>query len=258
MVRNEFPVFKHYLNVVRHLVARDFSLRYAGSALGVLWSILIPLVQLGVLIFTFRRAVPVNIKDYPAFVYSALLPWTWFSSCLGSAGGLFLGQKGLVRRPNFPPLILVVVNTLSNLLIFLLSLPLLFALLAWNGRSLTASLATLPLLFMIQAFMTIGLGLAIASWNVLFRDVSQLVNIILSFVFFLTPIFYRAPVDSKYGIIFKINPVAGLIRCYRAVLFEGRPPACAPLLAVSAVSIAALGLGYLIYKHQLPDVVDTI
>lgn len=251
-------MFKYYFNVVRHLVARDFSLRYAGSALGVLWSILIPLVQLGVLSFTFRRAVPVNIKDYPAFVYSALLPWTWFSGCLGSAGNLFLSQKDLVRRPSFPPLILVVVNTLSNFLILLLSLPLLFVLLTWNGRRLTVYVVTLPLLFMIQAFMTVGLSLAIATWNVLFRDITHLVTMGLSFAFFLTPIFYRAPLESKYGIIFKINPVAGLIRCYRAVLFEGRAPAWASLILVSAVSLAVLGLGYLVYKHQLPDVMDTI
>jgi len=249
---------KYYLRLLLHLVARDFKLRYAGSVLGVVWSILIPLFQLGVLIFTFQRVIPVDINDYPAFVYSALLPWTWFSTCLGSAGYLFIQHRDLVRRPNFPPVALVVMNTLSNLLTFLLSLPLLFVLLAWSGRRLTLSLAALPLLLVIQTLMTVGLSLVIATWNVFFRDIAQLVNIILSMVFFMTPIFYRVPRESKYMAIFQVNPVAGLIRCYRAILFEGQAPASGPLILVAGVSIVLFGLGYLTYKHQLSEVVDTI
>ena len=104
----------------------------------------------------------------------------------------------------------------------------------------------------------VGLSLMIATWNVFYRDISQLVNIILSLLFFLTPIFYRPLLESKYNIIFQVNPVAGLITCYRAILFEGRAPAWEPLALVSAVSIALFGLGYLTYKHQMSDVVDTI
>jgi len=251
-------MLKYYFRLVLHLVARDFRLRYAGSVLGFLWSILIPLFQLGVLMFTFQRVIPVGINDYPTFVYSALLPWTWFSSCLGSAGYLFLSNRDLVRRPNFPPIALIVMNTLSNLLTFLISLPVLFVLLAWSGRSLTLSLAALPFLLVIQALMTVGLSLAIATWNVFFRDISQLVNIALSLVFFVTPIFYRVPRETKYMVIFQLNPVAGLIRCYRAILFEGQAPEWEPLIFVSAVSLAILGLGYLTYKNRLSDVVDTI
>ena len=251
-------MLKYYFRLVLHLVARDFRLRYAGSVLGFLWSILIPLFQLGVLMFTFQRVIPVGISDYPTFVYSALLPWTWFSSCLGSAGYLFLSNRDLVRRPNFPPIALIVMNTLSNLLTFLLSLPVLFVLLAWSGRSLTLSLAVLPFLLVIQALMTVGLSLAIATWNVFFRDISQMVNIALSLVFFVTPIFYSVPRQTKYMVIFQLNPVAGLIRCYRAILFEGQEPEWGPLILVILVSIALLGLGYLTYKHRLSDVVDTI
>jgi lipopolysaccharide transport system permease protein len=105
--------------------------------------------------------------------------------------------------------------------------------------------------------MTIGLSLVIATWNVFFRDIAQLVNIVLGLVFFMTPVFYRAPL-TKYGVIFRLNPVAGLITCYRAILFEGQAPPWEPLILVSAVSIALFGLGYLTYKHQLSDVVDTI
>ncbi|HMU30623.1 MAG TPA: ABC transporter permease [Nitrospira sp.] len=245
-------------NLIRHLVARDFRIRYSGSVLGVVWSVLIPMAQLGVLVFTFGSVVPVNIDDYPAFVYSALLPWTWFSACLGSTGSLFFSHRDLVRRPNFQPIILTVVNTLSNLVTFLLSLPLLFLLLAWYQRSVAASLVALPALLVLQAVMTVGLSLLVSTWNVFYRDVSQLVNIVLSLLFFLTPIFYRPVVESKYAMIFQFNPLAVLISSYRNILFEGRLPEWDAWAHITAVSAALLVCGYLVYRHELPDVVDTV
>lgn len=251
-------MFRKHFSLVCHLVARDFRLRYTESFLGVIWSILIPLAQLGVLVFTFGTVVRVDVIDYPVFVYTALLPWTWFSSCLGSAGHIFFSYRDLVRRPNFPPAILAVVNTASNLLTFLLSLPLLLILLEWYGRDLTFAVAMLPFLLIIQALMTIGLSLIIATWNVFFRDVGQLVNITLALMFFLTPIFYRPVLESKYSFIFDINPVAVLLSCYRAILFEGQLPPWESLILVSTVSIALFGLGYVIYRYQASDIVDVI
>lgn len=245
-------------NLIRHLVARDFRIRYSGSFLGVVWSLLIPMAQLGVLVFTFGSVVPVNIADYPAFVYSALLPWTWFSSCLGSTGSLFFSHRDLVRRPNFQPIILTVVNTLSNLVIFLLSLPLLFLLLAWYQHSVTMSLVALPALLVLQAVMTVGLSLLVSTWNVFYRDVSQLVSIILSLLFFLTPIFYRPVVESQYAVIFQVNPLAVLISSYRNILFEGRLPEWDAWAHITAVSVALLVCGYLVYRHDLPEIVDTV
>jgi lipopolysaccharide transport system permease protein len=150
------------------------------------------------------------------------------------------------------------VNTLSNLLTFLLSLPLLVLLLAWYGRNMTFSVAALPALLLIQAVMTVGLSLLVATWNVFYRDIAQLVNIMLSLLFFLTPIFYRPLLESKYAVIFQVNPLAVLISCYRDVLFEGRLPAWESWAHLMAVSLVLLGCGYLVYRRQMSDVVDTV
>src|SRR5262245_22618680 len=125
------------LDLICHLVQRDFRLHYTGSMLGVLWSVLLPLIQLSVFVFLFSRVVPLDIDNYPAFVFSALLPWTWFSNSLSSAGDLFASNRDLLRRPNFAPATLIVVNTLSNLLTYLVSLPILLGVLVWHGRTLS-------------------------------------------------------------------------------------------------------------------------
>jgi lipopolysaccharide transport system permease protein len=248
----------HYFNLVWHLVKRDFYLRHTGSALGVLWSLLVPVAQLGVLSFTFSSVIRIDTADYPAFIYSALLPWTWFSSSLSSAGNLFFIHRDLLRRPAFPPSVLVIVNTLSHLIPFLLSLPLLYGLMGWYGRFVIWNPVTFLSLVLIQGLLTIGLSFVIATWNVFYRDIAPLVGMVLSLLFFLTPIFYRPIVDSKYRMLLELNPMVTLINSYRAVLFEGTYPKWEPLILIGGVSILVCGLGYFIHKRLVPDVVDAI
>ena len=248
----------HTLELIWHLIKRDFHLRHTGSALGVLWSLLVPLAQLGVLTFTFGSLIRVDIANYPAFVYSALLPWTWFSSSLSGAGHLFFTHRDLLRRPAFPPSALIIVNTLAHLITFFLGLPLLFVLMGWYGQAVSWNPMTFLLLLFIQGILTIGLSFMIATLNVFYRDIAQLVGIVLSLMFFLTPIFYRPIVESEYRTLLGLNPMVPLINCYRAVLFEGTSPEWGSLLLTGGISIIVCGLGYLIYRHWLPDVVDEI
>lgn len=248
----------HTLALIWHLIKRDFHLRHAGSALGILWSILVPLAQLGVLTFTFGSLIRVDIPNYPSFVYSALLPWTWFSSSLSGASHLFFTHRDLLRRPAFPPGTLIIVNTLVHLLIFFLSLPLLFILMAWQERVAIWNPLTFLLLLLIQGILTVGLSFMIATLNAFYRDIAQLVSIVLSFMFFLTPIFYRPVIESEYRTLLGLNPMVPLINGYRALLFEGTSPEWGPLMVTGGISTLVCGLGYLIYKHWLPDVVDAI
>ena len=215
----------YYLDLITHLVKRDFILRFKGSSLGFLWSLLLPLAQLLVLVFLFQKVVPLGIDNYPAFVFSALLSWTWFSNCLSADGNLFIGNRDLVRRPNFEPSVLIAVNTLSNLLIYLLALPILFTMLILYGRDITPSLLILPLLVVIQSILTIGLGLIVATLNVFYRDTQQIVSVSIMLLFYLTPVFYRSDmVSPSYSFLYILNPVAVLIQSYRAIFFYGSFP----------------------------------
>lgn len=247
-----------YCNLIWHLLKRDFYLRHTGSALGVLWSVLLPLAQLVVLSFTFSSIIRVDIPDYPVFVYSALLPWTWFSSSLSAAGHLFFIHRDLLRRPAFTPSALVIVSTLSHLITFFLSLPLLFALMSWYGRSVSLNVMPFLSLLVIQGILTIGVSFMVATWNVFYRDIAQLVGILLSLMFFLTPIFYRPNVENEFRKLLELNPMVPLINSYRAVLFEGRNPDWASLLIIGGISLLVCGIGYVVYKHFLPEVVDAI
>jgi lipopolysaccharide transport system permease protein len=258
-VKQAVNISTHYLDLITHLVQRNFILRYKGSSIGVLWSLMLPLCQLLVLVFVFRKVVPLSIEDYPVFVFTALLPWIWFSTCLGSAGGLFTGNRDLIRKPNLSPSTLVIVDTLSNLLPYLLFMPVLFVMLFLYNRPVTPALFYLPVLIVIQGILTAGLGLTIATLNVFYRDVQHIVSVSLMLLFYITPVFYRSQaITESYRIVFKLNPIAGLIDSYRAILFYGRAPELSALLLIGIASSTFCVIGYFIYKHRLNEIIDVV
>ena len=179
----------HTLELTWHLIKRDFQLRYAGSTLGILWSMAIPISQLLILVFVFRRVIPLEIQHYPLFVFTALLPWNWFSASLSAAAFSFVSSRDLLRYPNFHPELIIVVNTTANMLIFLLGLPILLGIALAQQLSISwVFVAILPLLLVIQAFLSTGLGFLIATANVFYRDVAQITHIVLSLLFFSRPV----------------------------------------------------------------------
>jgi ABC-type polysaccharide/polyol phosphate export permease len=246
-------------DLIQHLVWRDFLVRYRKSALGVLWSLVPPLAQLLVLVFLFKKIVPLNIDAYPAFVFSALLPWAWFSSCITSSSTLFINNRDLVRRPNFDPSTLIIVNTLAELINYLVFLPILLAMLTFYHRDLTLSLFFVPLLILIQCVLIVGLSLMTATLNVFYADVKYIVSLAVMLLFYLTPVFYQVQaVGEKYQIIFTLNPIAVLVQGYRGIFFYGTAPEWGPLFLACIISGAILGLGYLIYRRQLSNIFDAL
>jgi ABC-type polysaccharide/polyol phosphate export permease len=250
---------RHAVDVISILIRRDFILNYRRSVLGILWSLLVPLAQLLVLVLVFQIIVPLHIDAYPAFVFSALLPWTWFSTCLTSASGLFIANRDLMLRPSFSPAALLIASTLSNLAISLAATPVLIGVLAWYGRPLTSAVLVLPVLISIEGVLIVGLGLIIATLNVFYRDVQYLVTVLLTLLFYLTPVFYRAEgALADYRFLYVLNPVAVLIQAYRSVAFDGTAPAWAPLLLASAVSLVMTLGGLAIYRSQEHDLLDAL
>ena len=247
------------IHMIWHLVKRDFQLRYVGSALGFVWSVAIPLTQLLTLVFVFGKVIPLNIANFPVFVFTGLLPWNWFSSSLLASGGTFIGARDLLYHPNVHPAILVLVTVLAHLMTLLLSLPVLFWMLYWYNLDFPwLFLAAFPLLILVQAPLTAGLSFMIATANVFYRDVSQLIGIVVMLLFFVTPIWYGVPAESDYTYLFEINPMSLIVQNYRLVLLDGRWLDWPSFLMASGMSVGMLAVGYFIHRHFQSDVIDAI
>ena len=240
----------HRCDLLRELVIRDIKLRYKRSLLGVAWSLVTPLAQLVVFSFLFRRVVPLDIPNYSLFVFTGLLAWNWFTTSISQATVAVTENRELVKLPGFPLSILPAATVTTQLIHFLLALPILFAaMLVWGGQWTTAILV-LPVIVILQYGFTLSLAYLAASLQVRYRDTQHALNILLLLGFYLTPVFYDpALIPESYQPLYALNPMTHVISGYRNILMRGEPPSSVSLALFGAVIGSLLVLGYIHFKR---------
>lgn len=244
-------------DLLRELIARDLRLRYRGSMLGALWTLLNPLAELAVLLFIFDIVLPLNIPNYGPFLFTGLLVFGWFQSSLMSATAVIVSNRELVRRPGFPVATLPVVTVAASLVHFVLALPVLGALVVYSGVELTRMLWLMPLLMAVQFVFTLALAYPLAAIHVWFRDTQYLLKVALQLMFYLTPVFYEASAIPKgYDYLYRLNPIVTIVEGYRDVLLRGAAPPLIPWLVISAVTVVLLVNGLALFRdtsHRFAD-----
>jgi lipopolysaccharide transport system permease protein len=237
-------------DLLRELVVRDMKLRYKRSVLGIVWSLLNPLFQMLVFIFLSRRVLSLDIPNYPSFVFTGVLAWSWFQSAVITTTGAITGNRELVKRPGFPTAILPVVTVTMDLIHFLLALPVLLLFLVLGGGRLTGAILMLPLVILLQFLLVLGLGYLVATVQVTFRDTQHLLGVLLRLLFYLTPVFYDASmVPARYQTLYRLNPMFHLITAYRAILIQGNLPDLRALLALGVLVGVLLWLGHTVFTR---------
>jgi ABC-type polysaccharide/polyol phosphate export permease len=261
MLRQWREVYQ-YREAVRHLVARDLKVRYSSSALGVVWSLFAPLLMTLVYSVVFTFLVPQGIPKFPVFLLAGLLPWTFFTASVAGATGIIASNGHLINRVYFPREVLPLANLLANAVNFGIALALLFGFVLAFGVRLGASLAWLPVIIAIQAVLTLGLGLLLGAVNVYLRDVQQVVDVALLAWFFLTPILYRledTPLSpAAQRLVQVVNPMAGLVTAYRAVLYTGEMPDLAVLGIVALEAVLVFVAGALVFRRLSPAFAEAV
>ncbi len=241
-----------YRALIKALVIRHLSIRYRGSLLGFLWSFLNPLCLMLVYAVVFRYYIRFSeVQNYTVFLFCGLLPWIWFSSGLSEGTSSIVSGGHLITKSMFPAQILPTVAVLTQLVHFVLALPLLFIFMAIAGMEFHATIALLPLLLLVQLVFTSGLALALGSLNVQFRDVQHIIANILSFVFFLTPIIYPAStVPDRFQFTLALNPLAILTTFYHGLILDGVLPSLDLMLMLLCFTGISVIVGHLVFERN--------
>jgi ABC-type polysaccharide/polyol phosphate export permease len=253
-------------DLVRHralvtaLLVRQLKLRYRGSVLGFVWTFLNPLLLMAVYALVFLFYMRIAVPNYALFLLAGLLPWTWFASSLSEGTNAILGGSSLVTKSLFPTEILPAVVVLSNMVNFLLSIPLLLLAGCLYGVSPSPlSWVFLVPVIALQFGFTLGIVLALAALNVHYRDVQHIVANLLLLWFFLTPIVYPATqVPTEVRGFLWANPLALFIEAYHAVFVSSSWPKLETLGMLLAYTIASLLVGAKIfddYRDTFPELV---
>jgi lipopolysaccharide transport system permease protein len=149
------------------------------------------MAELLVVLYFFGAFLKVDIPNFPASLFTGLLVYGWFQTSLNFATGAIVGSRELVKRPGVPVAALPVVSVASNLVHFLLSLPILVTLLIIDKVQFTGVVLCLPLLIVLEFVLILGLAYPVAAINVWFRDTQPVLRIDLQLLFYLTPVFYE-------------------------------------------------------------------
>lgn len=237
-------------DLLRELVLRDMRMQYKHSFMGFTWSLLNPLLHLLVFYFIFRVVLTLDMQRFSSHVFIGLLVWNWLQNGLMQAANAITGNRELVRRPGFNVAILPIVTNITHMLHFVFSLPVLLVILLIEDAQFGPHLLLLPLLMGLQFILILGFSYLVASTNVLFRDTQHLLSVILRLFFFLTPIFYEASMlPDRFGSLYRINPMVGMVEAYRAVLMGDRLLDWGSLVWPIALAILFCFIGYALFRR---------
>lgn len=255
-------LMRHHLFLLRELVKRDVQSRYAGSWLGLLWSFVQPLWMLLLYTFVFSavlKITPVGVRtdNFAAFLFCGLLPWMAIQEGVLRASTSVTDNAALVKKLRFPAEILVLSVVVAALIHELIAGVIFVVALAWTGDLAWRGLPLLLLAVPIQIALTLGLGLLLGAVHVFFRDTAQVLGMILTGWFYLTPIVYPlALVPERLQPWIAWNPLTILVELYRQALLGGELSLVPGAVGLAAAAVVLLFVGSRLFarlKVSFPD-----
>lgn len=245
-----------YRDLVTYLVGRDLKVRYRRSFLGLLWTMLQPLLTMLVLHVVFSTAFRINIFNYAVYALAGILFWNFFQQSIVSSMNSLRGNAHILQKLPVPSAVFPLCSVLSGVVNLLLALVPLLAILVVTGHPLKWSLLFLPVSILVAALFTLGAGLLLAPLSVFFTDIVEMVMVGLTLLMYLTPIFYpMSIVPDQFRFIVRFNPVRSILEVFRDPIYFGKIPPLSHLAISVTVAVVALVVGAAVFKrtsHRIP------
>jgi ABC-type polysaccharide/polyol phosphate export permease len=259
------PGLLAHRRLIWEFTRRDLRARFAGSAMGLFWSVVQPLLTLGVFLFLFAVVLDVRVPPtegrapFALFLVTGMLPWLAFQETLLRAGHVVLDNAQLVKKTRFPAKVLPVYLVLSSLVLEAVGLLILGGALVLLGPGVTARALLLPVVVALQLALTLGLAWAVAGLAVYVRDLPHLTGAVLTVWLYLTPIVYpESLLPGGLRSLLAWNPFRHVVVGYRALLLEGRWPSPESLLYLAVVAAVVVWAGSRLFDRLAPTFSDVI
>lgn len=250
-----------YKDLLLTLSAHRVKVRYKQSVLGIFWAILQPLslMLIYTVIFSLVARMPSDGAPYAVFSYIALLPWTYFSTCVTNSTGGLVSHAQLVTKVYFPREILPLSYVFAALFDFVVASSVLVGLLIYYRVHLTInSLYAVPIILVLTLFAT-SVALVFSATQVRFRDIGVAVPLLLQIWMFVSPVVYPlSAVPEKWRTLYLLNPLAGVIENFRRTILLGTSPDFFSLGVSTLMAVILLPMAYIYFKHVEATVADII
>ena len=248
-------------DLLRTLTLHRIKVRYQQSQLGIVWALLQPLslMLIYTAVFSVIAKVPSEGVPYPLFAYTALLPWSFFSTALANATGGLRSHADLIRKVYFPREVLPLSYVITGLVDFLIASVVLAGLFLYYRVSLTFNALYIVPIMIIEVLFLIAVSLSAAAAQVKIKDIGVAMPLVLQLWMLSLPILYPlSAVPTRALTLYRLNPMAGVIENFRRVMLYGQAPDL-PLLGISAaITLVLLPISYIYFKHVEATVADVL
>ena len=248
-----------YAPLLQNLVGKQLKLKYRGSALGFVWSLLNPLSMVLVYTIVFRYVMRFPVPNYALFLVAGVIHWEFFSAATAESTAAIIQNRDLIKKINFPRLILpasLVVFELIQLALAFLAFMFIYLILGgsfWWGHLLY------PVALLVQFVFVLGVAALISASTVFLRDLQHLVQIALRLLFWLTPIIYPLSSVPEHTVpYFQLNPMTSYVVIYRDLLYERTWPDLSSWLLAIGFAVVSLVGGILVFSCLSPRFAEEV
>jgi len=259
---------RRFFNLTLTLARTDFKLRYFGSVLGYLWSLVRPLLLFGVLYLVFSVVFHAGrgVKHYPVYLLTSIILWTFFMETTGGCVQCLLAREGLLRKIRFPRLVIPMSVGLTALFNLGMNFIVVLGFALATGVEPRLTWFEVPLLVLIIAALALGTGMLLSVLYVRFRDVQPIWDVASQVLFYISPIIYTAMTyPSSVLRIAMINPIATILtQMNHAFINPGTPSAASyigspvRLLAPLGIIAAVGALGLWFFGREAPRIAENL
>ena len=246
---NIFKNLYQYRELLKTNVQKEIRGKYKNSFLGILWSFLNPLLQIAVYAIVFPLILINNQPNYVIFLCVALIPWTFFTTCIQQSAATMIQNGNIIKKVFFPIEILPISVVTSGAVNFIISTVIIFAFVLFSGMGITKYVLFYPVILLVQYLLQLGLSFIVSSVTVYLRDLEHLIGVALQLLFYATPIVYAAeniPEDFKFIIAY--NPMTYIINGYRDIFYNQTCPDFQSLGIMFLIAIVLCVVGYIIFN----------
>jgi len=256
---------KHDILLAFDFAKRDFKERYVGTGLGQFWYVVSPLVMIFIytVIFSDFMKMKMNIIDntyaYSIYLIPGLLAWTAFSTTVMRLNTSFFEKAGLIKKINVPMYTCQIAILLTETFTFVISIILGLGFLFLVHQPITWTFLWLIPIMFIQSVFAFGLGVLFSLFTPFFKDMKEIVPIIIQLWFWMTPIIYmKSMLANKYPLLLVYNPFYYFAEIYQNIFVYSKAPTIHSLLIITIESLVTLVLAGYLYKKMVPTIKDII
>lgn len=243
--------FRTWLDLTLLLVTRDLRVRYRGSFLGYLWSMMNPMLYMAILTFVFSHLMKVQIENFAAFVLSGIMIWNMFSQSLSIGVNSIVANGSLLRKVRVPAALFPAASVLSVLVNFFLALGPYLLVSLFMGVHISSWILILPFVLTPYVLFIYGIALFLGTLNVRFRDIGHVLEPLLLMIFYGSPVIYQtSQLPEEYQVYASLNPIAQFLEQIRSIMFFGIAPKAEGFFTMCILATISLTMGLITYRSQ--------